>query len=168
MMKTSLFSPVFSIFFFSFHWCAAKPGLITRYALDTIPVGEYFDAPFQSPGVVDTVAEQFFSGRAGASKVIPIEALSSDSAQIELMEIPDGYTGFKIEIMSSPQELPGAHDIFFQHGNITLEVLEEGTHSYLIGDFRYFRKAEAFRATMYEQRYPDSKVIQYVEGVRQP
>ncbi len=168
MMKTPLFSLVFSVFFFSAYFGAAKPGLTTRQALDTIPVGEDFDAPFQSPEAVDTLAERFFRGRAGEAKVIPVVALSSDSTQIDLMEIPEGYTGFKIEIMSSPEELPAAHDIFFQHGSITLEVLEEGTHSYLIGDFKHYRKAEAFRSTMYGRRYPDSKVIQYLEGIRQP
>jgi len=169
-MKSVLFYSVFVIFFLpeqgvtrnshSGVWAQAP-------ATDTIPLSERFDEPLSGAVRQNEDRKPAFQQRASDRKVIPVKTIETDTAYRSLQKIPEGYTGFKIEIMATSILLPPDHDLFFQHGNITLEELAEDEFSYLIGHFEEQAKAETFRAAFLEGRYPDSKVIGYIEGQRQ-
>ncbi|KGE86153.1 MULTISPECIES: hypothetical protein [Phaeodactylibacter] len=170
MMKSALFYSVFVIFFLpdqglAFSGCPGSGAQIS--AVDTIPLSERFDEPLSGAVRQNEDRQPAFQQRANDRKVIPIETIETDTAYRNLQEIPEGYNGFKIEIMSTAMPLPPDHDLFFQHGNITLEELGEGEFSYLIGHFEEQAKAESFRAAFLEGRYPASKVVGYIEGQRQ-
>jgi hypothetical protein len=170
MMKSALFYSVFVIFFLPGHGlaCNSYSGVWAQAPkLDTIPLSERFDEPLSGAVRQNEAPNPTFRQRATDRKVIPIETIETDTAYRSLQEIPEGYNGFKIEIMSTAIPLPPDHDLFFQHGNITLEELGEGQFSYLIGHFEEQAKAETFRASFLEGRYPDSKVVGYIEGQRQ-
>jgi hypothetical protein len=170
MMKSALFYSVFVIFFLPEQGlaCNSQAGIwVQAPVADTIPLSERFDEPLSGAVRQDEARQPAFQQRNADRKVIPIETIETDTAYRNLQEIPEGYTGFKIELMATAMPLPPDHDLFFQHGNITLEELGEDEFSYLIGHFEEQAKAEMFRASFLEGRYPDSKVVGYIEGQRQ-
>lgn len=86
--------------------------------------------------------------------------------QPRLYKVPDAYSGFKIEIMRAREPLPASHDIFFQHGKLFAEKLQNNTLSYMLGDFPSADEANAFLSGFLAQRYPDAQVVEYREGER--
>jgi hypothetical protein len=132
---------------------------------DTLP-----DAGFGEPMEVSRESGQeanpFAPKAEEASKVIPIESLTVDSTYIKLNEIPKSYSGFKIEIFKSTEPLPADHDIFFQHGNVSVEEVRKNEYSYTLGDFDEQEDASIFMQDFLLQRYPDARVIEYEEGKR--
>lgn len=170
MMKSALFYSVFVIFFLPEQGLACYSQSVfwaQMPVVDTIPLTERFDEPLSGAVRQNEDRKPAFQQRATDRKVIPVETIETDTAYRNLQEIPEGYTGFKIEIMATAILLPPDHDLFFQHGNITLEELGEDQFSYLIGHFEEQAKAETFRTSFLEGRYPDSKVVGYIEGQRQ-
>lgn len=136
-------------------------------AADTIPVAERFDEPLSGATQQRDNRKGPLQQEVADRKVIPVTTIETDTTYRNLLEIPKEYTGYKIEIMSTSIPLPADHDLFFQHGNITLEQLGESQFSYLIGHFEVKAKAETFRASFLEERYPGSRVVGYLGGKRQ-
>jgi hypothetical protein len=133
-------------------------------AVDTLP-DESFDEPFEA-AASKPERESLFAQEADSSKVIPLVSLAVDSTFLQLKEIPEDYNGFKIELMTVQQELPPEHDLFFQHGNLSMEMLPDSTYSYTLGQFQERPKAERFLYDLLIDRYPDARVVKYEEGER--
>jgi len=137
---------------------------ISAQLRDTFP-DEYFDEPLGGREQSET-SRDIFQDKAKPNKVIPVVQLETDSTYVELNKIPEDYTGYKIEIMASEAKLPYEHDIFFQHGNLAMEMKADSTYSYLLGDFEKRRKAEDFLLDLLRDRYPEARVIEYQKGER--
>jgi hypothetical protein len=169
MMKSTLIYSVLGLFFFFSQASASTVPEVpdAQWAGDTIPVTERFDEPLSGIAKQDKVRKSPFKQQAGDRKVIPLTNIELDTSYRDLLEIPEGYSGFKIEIILTSVPLPADHDIFFQHGNISMEQLGEEAYSYLIGHFDEEKGAEAFRKSLLQDRYPESIVIGYVDGQRQ-
>jgi hypothetical protein len=170
MMKSVLFYSVISLFFLPHRSLASgyQPHIVGLTPVqDTIPPSERFDEPLSGSGVQEKSQRSLFSQPASDRKVIPVRTIETDTTFRSLHKIPEGYTGFKIELMSTSIPLPADHDLFFQHGNIALEEISEDQFAYLIGHFEAAEKAESFRSAFLEGRYPESKVVGYIEGQRQ-
>lgn len=166
MIKSTLFYSVLLLFFLPGQLSAA-PGLPATVVFDTIPPAERFDEPLSGAVRQQEEPKSGFQQRVADRMVIPVKTIETDTTYRSLREIPEGYRGYKIELMSTSIPLPTGHDLFFQHGNITLEELDGTSFSYLIGHFEEKEKAEAFREAFLKDRYPDSKVVGYLEGQRQ-
>lgn len=168
MMKSTLIYSVLGFFFFFSRASASTVPEISdaQWAADTIPVIEHFDEPLSGTVKQDKVRKNPFKQQAADRKVIPLTNIELDTSYRDLLEIPEGYSGFKIEIILTSVPLPADHDIFFQHGNITMEQLGEEAYSYLIGHFDEEEGAEAFRNALLQHRYPESIVVGYVDGQR--
>ncbi|MEL6922695.1 MAG: OmpA family protein [Bacteroidota bacterium] len=80
--------------------------------------------------------------------------------------LPQGYNGYRVEFYASAFELPASHEIFSQHGNITIEEKKDGTYAYLLGSFADVRDAEQFLKNVMIVRYPRAKVVHYQYGNR--
>ena len=132
--------------------------------IDTLP-DESFDEPFEAT-TAKREQESLFAQEADSSKVIPLVSLAVDSTFVQLKEIPEAYNGFKIELMTVQAELPPDHDLFFQHGNLSMEMLPDSTYSYTLGQFQERPKAERFLYNLLIDRYPDARVVEYEEGER--
>lgn len=132
--------------------------------LDTLP-DESFDEPFE-PRSSASRRQLAPKNEVDSSKVIPIVSLAVDSTFMQLKKIPKDYNGFKIELMTVPTELPAGHDLFFQHGNISVEMLPDSTYSYTLGQFEARPKAERFLYDLLIDRYPDARVVEYLKGKR--
>lgn len=76
------------------------------------------------------------------------------------------YAGYKIEIQSSPSQLPLSHVIFSRHGNIAMEQKKNGHFAYLIGDFNNKNSASNFLRDIMIGQYPAAKVVKYMDGRR--
>ncbi|HKK80463.1 MAG TPA: hypothetical protein VJ933_12585 [Phaeodactylibacter sp.] len=131
---------------------------------DTLP-DESFDEPFETFSS-NSERKTLVVQEADSSKVIPLVSLAVDSTFVQLKEIPKDYNGFKIELMTVQTELPPEHDLFFQHGNLSMEMLPDSTYSYTLGAFQERPKAERFMYNLLIDRYPDARVVEYEEGER--
>ena len=85
---------------------------------------------------------------------------------IRLKKVPQNYTGFRVQVLISNSELPHSHQLFSQHGNLTLEATKNGAYAYLIGDFADRKDAKSFLKNIIASRYPNAKVIDYLKGKR--
>lgn len=132
---------------------------------DTIPVREDFDAPLTGARYTPYDPNPF-GNKADAPKVIPIVPIEVDQSFSQVKKLPADFTGFRIEIMATEEPLPENHDIFFQHGNLALEKLGEKAYSYTLGQFPSAGEAGEFMAAFLQQRYPNARVIEYLEGKR--
>lgn len=132
---------------------------------DTIPVGEDFDAPLSGARFTPYDSNPF-DGKSSSPKVIPIIPIEVDNSYSQVQKIPQDFTGFRIEIMAVEEPLPDSHDIFFQHGNLTVEKLNEKAYSYTLGNFSNAAEATDFMANFLQQRYPKARVVEYEQGKR--
>ena len=82
------------------------------------------------------------------------------------LSLPDNYGGYRIEFFTSPYELPLSHEIFSQHGRITMEQRKDGSYAYLLGDFEEWRDANKFLNSIILSRYPSARVVRYKRGNR--
>ncbi len=81
-------------------------------------------------------------------------------------DIPAYYTGYKIEFITSFNELPANHEIFQRHGNITMERKSNGIYSYLLGDFMAADIGQKSLEESMLERYPSATLIAYENGKR--
>lgn len=81
-------------------------------------------------------------------------------------KLPASYSGYKVEFMTSPAELPGSHSIFSKHGNIFKEQRKDGSYAYLLGDFKTENNANNFLTSIMKERYPSARVIKFENGRR--
>lgn len=133
--------------------------------LDTLP-DESFDEPFDMQPR-ENARPDLFAGREDSSRVIPLVSIDIDSTFVKLNKIPKDYNGYKIELMTVDTELPPGHDLFFQHGNLSMElVLPDSIYSYTLGQFQERPKAEEFLYDLLIHRYPDARVVEYKKGQR--
>lgn len=80
--------------------------------------------------------------------------------------LPNYYTGYKIEFITSFTELPPSHEIFSRHGNIVMERRSNGLYSYLLGDFVEQAAGQKFLEESMVNRYPGANLIAYKNGER--
>lgn len=84
-----------------------------------------------------------------------------------IIELPEKFTGFKIELLKVQDEpLPDDDDIFFRHGNVVEEMINETEYAYSIGNFKSEEEATEFMELFLADLYPDSRVISYENGIR--
>ena len=80
--------------------------------------------------------------------------------------IPINYTGYRVEFVTSLEELKPSHKIFSQHGNITLEQKSNGVYSYLLGNFYRENEAVLFLNEVMKPRYPTANIVYFINGKR--
>lgn len=81
-------------------------------------------------------------------------------------DIPQGFEGFRIEILLADSLLAPDHTIFFRHGNIMLESLSDGRFAYTIGDFNEEATATSFMQQFILPTYKEARVVRYQNGKR--
>jgi hypothetical protein len=84
-----------------------------------------------------------------------------------IVDLPEEYTGFKVELLRVEfEQLPDDDIIFYSHGNVVEEPLDEKNYAYLIGNFATESEATEFMDTFLLELYPDARVISYEKGQR--
>lgn len=80
----------------------------------------------------------------------------------------ENYTGYKIQLLGSKEELDANHAIYAQFGKIFLDKPAGQVYDfyYLIGDFNNVESANKFMRQMIVHRFPAAKVIRYTNGQR--
>lgn len=79
--------------------------------------------------------------------------------------VSTSYTGYKVELFTTQEELSNDHRIFRNYGKVYFD--DTGVaFSYMIGAFVEKDAAEKFLKTVILPRYPDAKVITYKDGKR--
>lgn len=144
--------------------CCIDDALQVLNPLDTLP-----DDGFGEPIEVTQEPEKGFdpfNQENQQSRVITEQIVPVDTSYFQLAKIPKSFTGFRIEIMNSPEPLPKEHDIFYQHGKLTMEKISDTKYSYTLGEFKDNETAILFLQDFLSQRYPKAQVIEYAEGER--
>ena len=84
-----------------------------------------------------------------------------------IIDLPENFTGYKVEIVKvKEQPLPDDDIIFFRHGNVVEEMLDETTFAYSIGQFGTEMAANEFMETFLLELYPEARVVSYEKGQR--
>ena len=99
------------------------------------------------------------------TKMVQEEMIASTGSP-SLKSIPNGYNGYRVQLIMANSKLPGSHQIFTQHGDLALEETKDGTFAYLLGDFNQLKDVEGFLQHIVMPRYPDAKIVQYIDGKR--
>ena len=97
---------------------------------------------------------------------LPNEEIVETVGMPTLKNLASDYTGYRVQLINANSKLPGSHQIFSQHGDLVLEETKDGTYAYLLGDFKELSDVEGFLKHIVLPRYPDAKVIQYLNGKR--
>ena len=148
-------------------------GWLVAYS-DTIPKkkewedeNEEFGVPFEQRSKIpkkkvklNEVPESF------EKKYEPEKEVKVVNLSAEILQIPDEYSGYSVEIKRTATPLEITDPIFTQHGNIILHQVSDTKFSYMLGDFSKEEAATDFLENILLSRYPDAKVITYKNGIR--
>ena len=155
-----------------------EPPIVEQPAME-IPVPSPMEKPAMEVPATDTpVGGKIFSGKdveSMAKKDMP--EIPKDTKMVQdnkvttfnsplLKDLPNNYSGYRVQLILANSKLPGSHQIFSQHGDLTLEETKDGTFAYLLGDFIDVTDAEGFLKHIVQPRYPDAKIVQYLDGKR--
>lgn len=170
MKKTTHLCLLFCFIFGITSVTAAKSSPMASFtaaspALDTLP-DEGFGEPIEVTRESSQARSPFREKKVEPSKVIREQSITVDTSYVQVADIPKSYTGFKIEILNTEEPLPAAHDIFFHHGNLSLEELGKKEFSYTLGSFTSRDEAMVFMQDFLLKRYPEAKVVEYEAGER--
>ena len=91
---------------------------------------------------------------------------STGSDESPYSEIPKDYTGYKVEILRSPELHSKEHTLLSENEKVFVELLEDKEYAYLLGDFRVKRIALYFLNNNVIEKYPNAKLILYENGKR--
>jgi len=80
--------------------------------------------------------------------------------------LPSNYTGYKVEVISSPVELTADHPIFHNYGPVTVERTPDNGFAYLLGDFTSERIAVYFLNNSIIDDYSNAKLVEFAIGKR--
>ena len=80
--------------------------------------------------------------------------------------VSNTYTGFKIQIKKTEEELKPDDRLFKEMGGIEIDVLPNQTYSYMIGKFKTDASAQKFLKAVLGKRFPKAMVVQYKDGNR--
>lgn len=80
--------------------------------------------------------------------------------------LPSNYSGYKVEVITSPTELTAEHPIFHNYGPVTVERTPDGRFAYLLGDFTSERIAVYFLNNSVIDDYGSAKLVEFVGGKR--
>lgn len=84
-----------------------------------------------------------------------------------IIDLHKDFTGFKVELLRVElEQLPDDDILFFRHGNVVEEPLDEKNYAYLIGNFITEKEATEFMETFLLELYPDARVVSYENGQR--
>lgn len=81
-------------------------------------------------------------------------------------DLPENYTGYRVEIMVTDTLLADTSEVFFRHGNVVMETLEGNQFSYTVGDFQDETAATSFLDKFIKPNYEEPRVVKYEAGKR--
>lgn len=137
--------------------------LIAFFPIAAAAQGEAFDKPLVTAEEKDHKAPQA-AIRPGAAADSEIKMKKPEG--YPATDLPEKYTGFRIELMATDTLLPDTSAVFFKHGNIVLENLEGNKFSYSIGNFQEEGAAAAFLKQFILPVYRSARIIRYKDGKR--
>lgn len=81
-------------------------------------------------------------------------------------DLPETYSGWRIEIVATDTLLADTSEVFFRHGNVVMETLPNNRFSYTIGDFQSETAAAEFMKRFILPTYNEPAIIRYEQGQR--
>ncbi len=81
-------------------------------------------------------------------------------------DLPEAYSGWRIEIVATDTLLTDTSEVFFRHGNVVMETLPNNRFSYTIGDFQSEAAATEFMKRFILPIYTEPAIIRYEQGQR--
>jgi len=83
------------------------------------------------------------------------------------VSIPKHFSGYKIEILHTMEKIQEDNPIFFKHGRVAEEQLDDQSYAYLVGSFDSEEEADKFNKKIILENYPDAKIVKYKDGKRE-
>lgn len=122
---------------------------------------ESFDRPLEKKQADSTKTDQGMVRRA-----VDLEINVQKPEGYPAKDLPENYTGYRIEIMVTDTLLADTSEVFFRHGNVVMETLEGNQFSYTVGDFPDEVGANNFLDKFIKPNYEEPRVVQYEAGKR--
>ncbi|TXB63580.1 hypothetical protein [Phaeodactylibacter luteus] len=129
--------------------------------LDTLPLGD------QGFGEEEEIApSRPAAPKPPKARVIPVRPVRVDSTAFGAQGLPNGFTGYRIQVLRIGRQLPAGHSLFAQHGQVVEEKLPGGEWAYTLGRFAERADALSFFKQFLQAAYPEGEVIKYENGAR--
>ncbi len=132
------------------------------------PVNNVKPKPF--PSQTQAKTEAFDENLKTSEKPVKKVDLSKENVKVNLTALENAFTGYKIELFTSKQELndkdPDLKMIAFDVvSDIQVDKLKNGELSYMVGSFLNWSEAERFLAKV-QKRYVKAQIVDYYNGKR--
>ncbi len=80
--------------------------------------------------------------------------------------VPEGYDGYKIQILHTMEPIQDNNPVFFKYGCISEEQLNDESYAYSVGTFETEDEAQKFNEKFIQSNYPDAQIVRYKNGKR--
>ena len=101
----------------------------------------------------------YLSGNAGTTERYH-KAMPSKPQDLSL-----AYSGYKIQLLVEPGPLSTQHFLFYEFEGVTLDLVDQQSYAFMIGDYPTLGQAQTALAE-YQTQYPAAQVVRYENGLR--
>jgi outer membrane protein OmpA-like peptidoglycan-associated protein len=102
-----------------------------------------------------------------AHKILPSNNPNAAQAQESIAKIgalPQGFTGFSIQVGNATGDLPDSHVIFKHFKEVMVEEKKDGTKAYLVGAFQTYEDCLSYMKTNILPFFPNARTVAFKDG----
>jgi outer membrane protein OmpA-like peptidoglycan-associated protein len=96
-----------------------------------------------------------------AKPKIPV---ATQETTAKIGSLPQGFTGFSIQVGAATGDLPVSHAIFKQFKEVMVEEKNDGTKAYLVGAFQKYEDAQSYARNNILPFFPNARVVAFKDG----
>jgi outer membrane protein OmpA-like peptidoglycan-associated protein len=95
---------------------------------------------------------------------IPIPSAMPPETTAKIGALPQGFTGFSIQVGGATGELPASHTIFKHFKEVLVEEKNDGSKAYLVGAFQKYEDAQSYMKNNILPFFPNARVVAFKDG----
>jgi outer membrane protein OmpA-like peptidoglycan-associated protein len=95
---------------------------------------------------------------------IPVPSAIPSETIAKIGALPQGFTGFSIQVGVATGELPASHTIFKHFKEVLVEEKNDGSKAYLVGAFQKYEDAQSYMKNVIAPFFPNARVVGFKDG----
>lgn len=100
-----------------------------------------------------------------AHKILPSNSQNvAQETTAKIGALPQGFTGFSIQVGSATGNLPDSHVIFKHFKEVIVEEKKDGTKAYLVGAFQTYEDCLSYMKTNILPFFPNARTVAFKDG----